>query len=93
MIGLFIYHEKRIKSILSNWAADNGVQIMKISSGLFRRCPFFLTLGRQEVYYIVVRERDGRVRGCWVRIGDFLFGSLFTDVVEAKWVNGDSNIP
>ena len=92
IVAFLVYHEKRINSILSKWAAGSGLQIVKRTSGLFRRCPFFFTLGHQDVYYLLVRDREGRVRGCWVRIGDFLFGSLFTDMVEVKWEDKDSQV-
>jgi len=92
IVAFLIYHEKRTNSILSKWAAENGLQIVKRTSGLFRRCPFFFTLGHQDVFYLLVRDRQGRERGCWVRLGDFLFGSLFTDLVEVKWEDKDSQV-
>jgi hypothetical protein len=90
VIGFIIYQQKKINAILGKWAADNEVQIIKTTSGFFRRSPFFFTLGRQEVYYLRVRDREGKEHGCWVKIGDFLFGSLFSSSVEEKWEDNRS---
>jgi hypothetical protein len=91
VIGISVYHHRRIKSILTAWSKKNHVQILKMTSGGFRRCPFFFNLGRQEVYYLYVCDRNGTERGCWVRIGDFLGGSLLSDSVEAKWEDDEGN--
>ena len=88
-IAYLIVHRKRINSILDKWAAGNEVQVIKIKSGVFRRSPFSFTLGRQEVYYLIVRDREGKERGCWVRIGDFLFGPLLSSRVEERWEDND----
>jgi hypothetical protein len=90
LIFLFlIYREKRINSILSSWAAEEGVEIIRRTSGLFRRSPFFFTLGHQEVFYLLVRDRQGKELTCWVRLGDFLSGVLFDKYVEVKWETGE----
>jgi hypothetical protein len=89
VILFLIYREKRINSILSCWADKEGVEIIRRSSGFFRASPFFFTLGHQEVFYLQVRDREGRERACWVRLGDFLFGVLFDRSVEAKWAKSD----
>lgn len=85
LIGYLIYHRKRVNSILDKWAARNEVHIVTIKSGVFRRCPFSFTLGRQEVYYLTVRDGEGKEHGCWVRIGDFLSGPLLSSRVEERW--------
>ena len=92
LIGYLIYHRKRINSILAKWAVVNDIQVISMKSGFFRRCPFSFTLGRQETYYVRVRDKEWKEHGCWVRIGDFLFGPLFSSRVEERWVdNRDYN--
>jgi hypothetical protein len=89
LIGYLVFHRKRVNSILDKWAAGNEVQVIKIKSGVFRRSPFSSTFGRQEVYYLIVRDMEGEERGCWVRIGDFLSGPLFSSCVEELWEDND----
>src|ERR1700687_4278323 len=83
-LALMIYRQSRIRTLLESWAATNGLEIVKRTSGLFRAGPFFLTLGHQVVYRLVVRDRQGNERKCWVRLGSFLMGIL-SDNVEGKW--------
>ena len=83
-----IFRQKRVDTLLDSWAAANGVEIIDRTLGLFRRGPFFFTLGHQVVYHLVVRDRIGVERGCWVRLGSFFMG-LLSDKVEARWEKGD----
>jgi len=84
---LLIYREKRINSVLSSWASREGVEILKRTSGFFRKSPFFFTLGRQEVFYLQVRDRQGKELTCWVKLGDAFFGVFFDKWVDVRWEN------
>jgi hypothetical protein len=82
------YRQSRISALLDSWASRNGLAIVKRTYGLFRQGPFFLTLGHQVVYRLVVRDSGGVERGCWVRLGSFFMG-LLSDDVEVRWEQSD----
>jgi hypothetical protein len=86
--GALLFRGSRIKSILSSWATANDFEIIHRTLGLFRPGPFFFTLGHQVVYFLQVRDRQGRERACWVRLGGFFTG-LLSDKIEVRWMQDE----
>ena len=37
------------------------------------------------VYYVTVKDKEGRVRNGWVKVGGWLFGTLFSETVKVEW--------
>jgi len=79
------WHHSRARSILDDWARENGFQILSQESCLFFRGPFFWTTAKgQEVYRVVVRDDTGRTRSGYVRCGSRWVGML-SDQIEVRW--------
>jgi hypothetical protein len=79
------WHCTRSRSILEQWAADNGFELLSSENRTFFRGPFFLTTSKnQTVYYVKVRDREGKVRQGWVRCGGLFLG-LMSDAAEVRW--------
>ena len=85
MIGALAWTFSRSRSILEQWAEANGFEIIHSEFRNFFRGPFFWTSSKgQTVYYVTVRDREGRERSGWVRCGGFWAG-LFSDQAEVRW--------
>jgi hypothetical protein len=84
--GVFIaWHFSRSKSLLQKWATSNEYEILHSELRELRRGPFLWTgSGKQTVYYVRVRSRDGHERSAWVRCGGFWSG-LLSDKTEVRW--------
>ena len=81
----FVWHFSRSRSILENWADQNGYQILERDYRNFFKGPFFWVCSRQQtVYHVKVRDREGRVRSGWVRCGGWFTG-LWSDKAEVRW--------
>lgn len=67
----------RSRSIAEQWAEENGFTLMSSESRWLRRGSFFWTTSRgQTVYYITVRNAEGRQRSGYLRCGSFWDGLL-----------------
>lgn len=87
-IGWFWLHLSRAKALLYSWAAESGFQILSFDKRyMFGTGPFkwWTNSRNQIVYYVRVRDRDGRERSAWVRCGNYFGGVLFSKRTEVKW--------
>jgi hypothetical protein len=85
VIGSIMWHYSRSRSVLEQWAAENGFEILHADYRNLFRGPFFWTTSRgQTVYYVKVRDSRGTERSGWVRCGGWFFG-LMTDKAEVRW--------
>jgi len=87
-VGLYWLGNLRSKTILHKWAAENGFQLVSfdqkymIGTGPFK----WGTNGRgQTVYFIRVRDREGKERSGWIRCGSYLGGVWFSKQTEVSW--------
>jgi hypothetical protein len=79
------WYFRRSRLVLQQWAAANGFEITHFEFRSLRTGPFFWTgSGKEAVYYVRVRGKDGRERSGWVRCGTFWVG-LFSDRAEVRW--------
>ena len=84
-IGSMAWHFSRSRSILEQWAAEQGFEIVHREYRSFRRGPFFWTTSKgQTVYYVTVRDSTGNQRSGWVRCGGWFLG-LMADKAEVRW--------
>jgi len=78
----------RSRSLLRRWADENRFQIIDFrltSSG-----PLAWTSSRsQTIYFVRIRDGDGKERRGWVRCGSFWAG-VFSKKTEVKWENETS---
>lgn len=95
-VSAVVYPVLRVRrghALVSRWAAENGYEILGRKWSLFRVGPFPLAaLGKQAIYHLVVRDREGRESSCWLRVGDFFVG-LLDDSVAVEWDDDYSFAP
>ena len=85
--GNLYWGYSRARSILMNWAAQNGYEILHSEFRYFRKGPFFWTSSRgQTVFYVTVRDSNNRVRSGWVRCGGWWVG-LWSDHTDVRWAD------
>jgi hypothetical protein len=84
VICYVIWTYSRARAVLEQWAAINGCQILHSELRPLFTGPFFWRIFiKQPVYYVRVRERDGRERAGWVRCCVRWSGGLGT--AEVRW--------
>ena len=84
-IAALTWHFSRSRSVLEQWADEQGFEILSSEYRNFARGPFFWTSSQgQTVYFVTVRDGGGRVRSGWVRCGGW-FSGLMTDKAEVRW--------
>ena len=84
-IGAVVWHYSRSRSLLEEWASENGYRILSSEHRHLVRGPFFWTTSKgQTVYRVSIEDREGRVRSGWVRCGSWMMG-LWSDRVQVKW--------
>ena len=84
-IVMIAWHFSRSRSLLDQWAADNGFRIIESSYRNLVRGPFFWTTSKgQTVYRVTVEDGSGRRRSGWVRCGGWFLG-LLSDRVQVRW--------
>ena len=73
------------RSLIQQWADDNGYRLLSSESRPFRRGPYFWTSSKgQTVYYVTVEMPDGTTRSGWIRCGSF-WGGLWSSKVDVRW--------
>ena len=81
-----VWNLSRSRSLLDQWAEQNGFEIIHSELRSLRRGPFLLTTTKgQTVYYVTVRDINGVEHCGWVRCGGALLG-LLSDKTEVRWV-------
>lgn len=84
-VCLIAWHYSRSRSLLEQWAGENGYRIVSSEHRHLVRGPFFWTTSKgQTVYRVTIEDTGGRLRSGWVRCGSWLAG-LLSDKVQVKW--------
>jgi hypothetical protein len=85
LIASIFWQFSRSRAVLEHWAEKNKFTIIHSEYRNFVRGPFFWTASKaQTVYYVKVRDSNGKVRSGWVRCGGWFLG-LLTDTAEVRW--------
>lgn len=79
--GLFVWGNvwtlRRARSMLNDWADENGYRPVEIEWRWLRHGPFWWRTSRgQVVFRIAVQDSEGRSLHGYARCGGFLFGVL-----------------
>jgi len=83
-IGYVMLTYSRARAILEQWATANGYEILHSEIRHLFTGPFFWrNFTKQPVYYVRVRERDGKERAGWVRCCVWWSGGSGT--AEVRW--------
>lgn len=87
ILALYRWGSRRNSSILQDWAEENKLQILLSERRvLLGRGPFsYWKAPKQSVYFIKVRDLQGKERSGWVRFGSYWGGTWDSDKAEAKW--------
>jgi hypothetical protein len=79
VVSTYWWFDRRSKVILQKWAEENRFQITaKKQRYMFFTGPFrWWTNGKNQIiYFVKVRDKEGRERSGWVRCGGYLGGVL-----------------
>jgi hypothetical protein len=75
----------RSKSLIQEWADENGYRLLDYQYRWLVRGPFFWTTSKgQTVYRVTVEDARGNVRKGWVRCGSWLAG-LWSHRIDVRW--------
>jgi hypothetical protein len=75
----------RGRALLNRWAEENGFEILYSRRPILNAGPFTWHTSRWQVVYSVrVRDRQGKDRSGWVKLGSF-WGGLFSSQTEEWW--------
>jgi len=84
-VALTVLRFSRASSMLRDWAASNGYEIVNQEYCWFWPGPFLLRKSKgQMVYRIEVRDQHGNARSGYARLGGWFLGML-SDQVEVHW--------
>jgi hypothetical protein len=79
---------RRSNTILKEWAAKNEFELLH-----FERCfltggfNFWTTSRNQIVFFVRVRDKEGREKSGWVRCGAYWNWIFLSDKAEVRWKN------
>jgi len=81
------WQTKRARVLLHKWAGENALEIKSASRRYLFSGPFFLTTSKgQVVFYVFVKDANGKFAHVWVRCGSHFLG-MWSDKVDVSWVN------
>jgi hypothetical protein len=84
-IATFVWRAGRKKTILEQWADQQGFQLIDYEERWLARGPFFFTTAKGRVVYLItVQHPDGRLATGWAKCGSWAFG-LLSDAVQVRW--------
>jgi hypothetical protein len=89
--GLLIYFHYRARRMVYDWAEANNYKVIKLRFRFIFKGPWTwwgASEKRQKVFYAELMNAEGRVKGAFVKCGDYWRG-LVVDKVEVKWDTDD----
>ena len=89
VIGLYWFGRRREVVMLQRWAEQSEVELLHFKQRAFSEpTPFsFWTSHRTPNYFVRVRDRGGKERSGWIRLGS-VFESIYwggKNKVEVRW--------
>jgi len=87
-VPLMVWHWKRSRKLVENWAKENAYAVVEIERRFLRAGPFSWRRSRgHEVFHVVVRDARGQRRTAFVRTGGWFLGQC-SDQVTVEWDDG-----
>jgi len=83
MGAYFVIHFFRGRAALKRWAQEHGFQILK-SQAVSSFAGSFTWNHNLAIYFVQVRDQEGKTRDGWVRCGSFWLGVL-SSKTEVRW--------
>jgi hypothetical protein len=85
IVVYFAWYFPRSRSLLEQWAARRGVQLVHWERRWLFQGPYFWMASKyQPVFRVRVRDHQGRERSGWVRCGGSLSG-VFSNQATETW--------
>ena len=77
---------RRQRQLVKDWAAANNVTLIRRLPSWYRLSPFpfAAALGKHRIEYWLVRDAVDIEHRVWLKLGDFMFGSLLDQITE-EW--------
>jgi hypothetical protein len=83
------YTRNRSGDVIAAWAREHELTVVSSEYRHLFKGPFFFTSGRsQRVYFVTVRDKQGRTRSAYVRCGASSPGCCQTPWRSNGWING-----
>ena len=83
--GTLVLRSVRGRRRVRKWAEENGLVVVERKNPWLRSNPFPMTpFNKRPLHYLVVRERDGRLRRCWLSTSANPFAPL-SSRVDVVW--------
>jgi hypothetical protein len=85
-ILVVIRRQVRKRQFVREWAQRRGYTIVKRLPAWYRLSPFPLAeiASKQSIHHLLIRDKQGVERRCWLRVGDWFVGHL-SDEVAVAW--------
>ena len=72
--------------LIDSWAQSCTYTIVSCERRYFRTGPFFFGASKyQRVFYLHVKDRDGRERKGWLKVGSYWTGMMNSEEFEVIW--------
>ena len=85
VVVMTVWSFSRGRTLLNRWAEVHGFEILHSECRTLCAGPFTWTSSRnQMVYFVRVRDHEGRERSGWVRCGSFWSG-IASEKTEVRW--------
>jgi hypothetical protein len=91
VIFFFYLISKHKRNVVRDWVTNENVELIlfkKIS--IFHPFPVFTTSPSQAIFKALVKDKTGKKKIAWLRIGNFWFGA-FSSKVECIWSDYEIN--
>lgn len=83
VVTFALRRQVRKHQYLREWASRRGYTIVRRLPAWYRVGPFPIAAmgSKQSIHYLLIRDRDGVERRCWLKVGNWFVGHLADDVV------------
>lgn len=93
LVGHIWWHFRRSRALLRQWAARQGIRLIRCEYRWLARGPFSWTTSKgQAVYRIMAELPDGQTNRGWARVGGWLIG-LLSSRVDVRWDQRQAGFP
>ena len=76
---------RRQRQLVKAWAVSNNVTLIRRLPSWYRLSPFvFAAFGKHRIEFWLVRDAVGIERRVWLKLGNFMLGSLLAEITE-EW--------
>jgi len=82
----YFYSLRAGRTLLKEWAVNNGYELLTVKYGLIRINPFFFNfLWKKRLFKVTLKTMEGNQRSAWILVGDILSGLRIKEF-DIKWI-------